>query len=58
MERRGTGRPWAITLAVVLLLAIGWAVAPTITLVVGVVAAALAVPVGIVLVATVALSRR
>lgn len=51
-------RLWAIALAVVVLLTIGWAVAPAITLAVGVVAAALAVPVGVVLLATAALSRR
>lgn len=43
---------------VVLLLAIGWAVAPATTLLVAVVGAALAVPVGVVLLVTAALSRR
>lgn len=59
MGRRGSVRLWGgVALVALVLVAVGWAFAPAITLLVGVVVAALAVPVGIVLVATAALSRR
>jgi multisubunit Na+/H+ antiporter MnhG subunit len=59
MGQRSSRWLWVGAALVVLALAVvGWAVAPATTMIVGVVLAALAVPVGIVLVATAALSRR
>jgi|GEM_PF-6335945 len=59
MGRMSGRRLWAVAgVAVLVLVAVGWSLAPATVLVVGVVAAALAVPVGVVLVVTALLSRR